>query len=99
MQPQRNLTSLMKTLIVKVKSEQAAQILADFLSTIDYVEAVERRDLSPVIVSHDLLNGMEPGEYASGEKPSDFAGIWKGRKGVDSKGLRKRAWERQKNKH
>ena len=95
MQPQRNLTSLMKTLIVKVKSEQAAQILADFLSTIDYVEAVERRDLPPVIVSHELLNGMEPGEYAPGEKPSDFAGIWKGRKRVDGGNLRKRAWRRE----
>lgn len=91
MQLQRNLTSLMKTLIVKVKSEQAAQILADFLSTIVYVEAVERRD----IVLHELLNGMEPGEYASGEKPSDFAGIWKGRKKFEGRELRRRAWRRE----
>jgi len=92
---QRNLISLMKTLIVKVKPEQAAQILAEFLNTIDYVEAVERCDSPPAIAPHGLLNGMEPGEYAPGEKPSDFAGIWKGRKRVDGGNLRKRAWRRE----
>lgn len=82
----------MKTLIIKVKSPQFAKILANFLRTLDYVDAVEQCDLLPDSVPYNLPIAMERGNFAPGEKPSDFAGIWKNRKKVDAKKLRKRAW-------
>ena len=86
----------MKTLVVKIKSKQAARRLADFLKTIDYVEAVEQsvEDAPDTILSAE--KGLIRGEYAPGEKPSDFAGIWKNRKKVDAKKLRQKAWLRKK---
>lgn len=87
---------LMETLVVKIKSEQAAQQLADFLKTIDYVEAVEQSDSDISAIPHAPINGMVRGDYARGEKPSDFAGIWKSRKKLDAKKLRQRAWQRKK---
>lgn len=86
----------METLIVKIKSEKAAQRLADFLKTIDYVEAVEQSDTDTAAMPNAPINGMIRGDYAPGEKPSDFAGIWKSRKKVDAKKLRKQAWQRKK---
>ena len=86
----------METLVVKIKSEQAAQLLADFLKTIDYVEAVEQSDTDSSDIPHATKNGMIRGDYAPGEKPSDFAGIWKSRKKMDAKKLRQRAWQRKK---
>lgn len=87
---------MMETLVVKIKSEQAAQLLADFLKTIDYVEAVEQSDTDTSAMPHAPINDMVRGNYAPGEKPSDFAGIWKNRKKVDAKKLRKQAWQRKK---
>ena len=34
------------------------------------------------------------GNFSAGEKPSDFAGIWKNKKKSDAKKLRKQAWQR-----
>lgn len=82
----------MKTLVIKVKSPQSAKLLVDILRTLDYVDAVEQRDLPSDSEPHDLPNAMERGYFIPGEKPSDFAGIWKNRKKVDAKKLRKRAW-------
>jgi len=39
---------------------------------------------------------MTKGFFVSGEKPSDFAGIWKNRKKIDSNKLRRKAWTRRK---
>ena len=83
----------MESLVIKIKSEQAAQRLADFLKTLDYVEAVEQRDEE---VPQPAEKGLIRGEYAPGEKPSDFAGIWAGRKKVDANKLRQKAWQRKK---
>lgn len=85
----------METLVVKIKSGQAAQVLAEFLETIEYVEAVEQRPGE----SSDIKTKPLPfarGLYSAGEKPSDYAGIWKGRKKIDAQQLRKRAWQRAK---
>ena len=86
----------METLVIKIKSEQAAQRLADFLKTIDYVEAVVQSDEGAPEVTQSADNGLIRGEYAPGEKPSDFGGIWKGRKKVDAKKLRQKAWQRKR---
>lgn len=86
----------METLVIKIKSEQAAQRLADFLKTIDYVEAVEQSDEDAPEAAQSAEKGLIRGEYAPGEKPSDFAGIWKNRKKVDAKKLRQKAWLRKK---
>lgn len=82
----------METLLVKVKSGQAAQLLADFLKTIDYVEAVASTSDEALTPSATLVMGA----FSTLEKPSDFAGIWKNRKKVDAKKLRKRAWQRKR---
>lgn len=82
----------METLFVKVKSGQAAQLLADFLKTIDYVEAVASTSDEALIPSASLVSGS----FTTLEKPSDFAGIWKNRKKPDAKKLRKRAWQRKR---
>lgn len=85
----------METLVVKIKSERAARALADFLKTIEYVEQVEQApgassDLVPV------QGSISHGSYTTGEKPSDFAGIWAKRKKIDAKKLRQQAWQRKK---
>ncbi len=85
----------MKTLVVKIKSDQAAQTLANFLKSIDYVETVEQNTTDDEVEPNTALN-MVRGDYKPGEKPSDFAGIWKARKKVDAKKLRKKAWQRKK---
>lgn len=82
----------METLVVKVKSGKAAQVLADFLKTIDYVETVT--DASDE--TSRPHPGLQQGNFASNEKPSDFAGIWKNRKKVDAQKLRKQAWQRKR---
>lgn len=86
----------METLVIKIKSEQAAQQLADFLKTIDYVEAVEQSDVDVAAATQSTEKSLILGEYAPGEKPSDFAGIWKSRKKLDAQKLRKKAWQRKK---
>ena len=77
----------METLLVKVKSGQAAQLLADFLKTIDYVEAVASTSDEATTPAPALVVGT----FSALEKPSDFAGIWKNRQKVDAKKLRKKA--------
>ena len=79
----------METLVVKVKSGKAAQALTDFLQTIDYVENVADTS-GGTSTPHSAL---QQGTFSPGEKPSDFAGIWKNRKKVDAKKLRKQAWQ------
>ena len=86
----------MKTLVIKINSKQAAKRLADFLKTIDYVEAVEQSDEDASEAAQSAEKGLIRGESAPGEKPSDFAGIWKNRKKVDAKKLRQKAWQRKK---
>ncbi len=82
----------METLVVSVKSETAAQVLKEFLGTIDYVEGVQA-SASPDAPPFVLVKG----DYKANDKPSDFAGIWKKRKTkVDAKKLRKKAWTRKK---
>ncbi len=82
----------METILVKVKSGQAAQLLTDFLKTIDYVEAVAHTSDDAMLPNPALVEGA----FSTLEKPSDFAGIWKKRKKVDAKKLRKQAWQRKK---
>lgn len=82
----------METLVVKVKSEKAAQALAEFLKTIDYVETVS--DTS--IKADAPIASMQEGSFTAQEKPSDHAGIWKNKKKIDAQKLRKRAWQRKK---
>jgi hypothetical protein len=84
----------METIVVKVKSDTAAQMLADFLGTIEYIENVERKE--DVEQSLDTPQSFIKGSYLSHEKPSDFAGIWKNRKKIDANQLRKKAWQRKK---
>lgn len=82
----------METLVIKIKSNKAAQALADFLKTIDYVETVT--DVTDEkVVPHP---GFQEGTFAASEKPSDFAGIWKNRKKVDAQKLRNKAWQRKR---
>ena len=82
----------METLLVKIKTARAAQLLADFLKTIDYVEGVSNAsDDAPVPQA-----AMTSGVFLPSEKPSDFIGIWKSRKKLDARKLRKRAWQRKK---
>lgn len=83
----------METLMVKVKSGRAARLLADFLKTIDYVEAVDAA-VTPESAGGDTA--FTAGQFEGHEKPSDFAGIWKKRKKTDAKKLRERAWRRKK---
>ena len=82
----------METLVVKVKSGKAAQALTDFLQTIDYVENVAGASSETPVPQ----SALQQGNFSVGEKPSDFAGIWKNRKKVDAKKLRKQAWQRKK---
>lgn len=86
----------MRTLIVKIKSRLEAQVLAEFLRTIEYVASVELSTLDRAMFEYGAAKGMVPGDYNPGEKPSDYIGIWKRRKKVDAGKLRKRAWKRDK---
>ena len=78
----------METIVVKVKSEHAAQMLADFLETIEYVDGVSRKaDTEPnteQAAEQSALISITQGNYETSEKPSDFAGIWKKRPKVDA---------------
>ncbi|MBU6340344.1 MAG: hypothetical protein KGS48_02510, partial [Bacteroidetes bacterium] len=69
----------------------------EFLKTIDYVEAVERSETDSTELPDATEDAMVPEEYFPGEKPSDFAGIWKTRKKIDAKKLREKAWRRKGN--
>jgi hypothetical protein len=84
-------SKIMETLFVTVSNENAATALSSFLGTIDYVEQISRTKTTTVPPSLMTL-----GDYKDGEKPSDFAGIWRNRKKIDAKQLRKRAWRRKK---
>ena len=79
----------METILVKVKSGRAAQLLTDFLKTIDYVETVAHTSDDTTLPNTALVEG----NFSTLEKPSDFAGIWKKRKKVNAKKLRKQAWQ------
>ena len=88
----------METIVVKVKTGHAAQMLADFLETIEYVDDVARKtDMeqnTEQAIEQSLVESITQGNYASSEKPSDFAGIWQKRPKVDAKKLREKAWQR-----
>lgn len=81
----------METIIVKVESNNAANILAKFLNSIEYIDEVSR-----VNDNIKIEQSMTKGFFVSGEKPSDFAGIWKNRKKIDSNKLRRKARTRRK---
>lgn len=78
----------METIVVKLKTGRAAEVLTDFLKTIDYVEQVNSLTDDVPQVGASVMSGT----FASSEKPSDFAGIWSKRKKVDAKKLRQKAW-------
>ncbi len=82
----------METILVRIKSGQSASLLADFLKTIEYVEAVTNVSDDSPVPQAAVVSGI----FKTSEKPSDFAGIWKNRKKIDAKKLRKRAWQRKK---
>jgi hypothetical protein len=91
----------METIVVKVKSERAAQMLADFLETIEYVDDVSRKadteQHTEEATQQSASISITQGNYTASEKPSDFAGIWNKRaKKVDAQKLRKKAWQRKK---
>ncbi len=90
----------METLVVKVQSERAAQMLADFLETIEYVDEVARKtdteSNTEQATEQSAAVSFTQGNYTASEKPSDFAGIWKKRPKVDAGKLRKKAWQRKK---
>lgn len=90
----------METIVVKVKSEIAAQMLADFLETIEYVDDVTRKADTEQHTEQSALQStivsLTKGNYTPTDKPSDYAGIWKKRPKVDAKKLRKKAWQRKK---
>lgn len=81
----------METIIVKVESNNAAHILAEFLNSIEYIDEVSR-------VNDDIKieQSMTKGFFVIGEKPSDFGGIWKNRKKIDSNKQCRKAWARRK---
>ena len=74
----------MKVLAITVKTDEAAQSLQDFLQTIDYVETVNQMSDNAT----EDISSLTKGHYAPSEKPSDYSGIWKNRKKLDSKKLR-----------
>ncbi len=90
----------MGTIVVQVKSTQAAHQLADFLKTIEYVDNVEHKtdntQHTEQSVGQSPFISITKGNYTPSEKPSDFAGIWKNRRKVDARKLRKKAWQRKK---
>jgi len=78
----------MNTIVVKLKKGRSAEVLTNFLKTIDYVEQVNG-------ITDDVPQtgaSVTPGAFTPSEKPSDFAGIWSNRKKVDVKKLRRKAW-------
>lgn len=86
----------MGTIVVQVKSTQAAHQLADFLKTIEYVDNVEHKTDNTQHTKQSPSISITKGNYTPSEKPSDFAGIWKNRRKVDARKLRKKAWQRKK---
>jgi nitrate reductase assembly molybdenum cofactor insertion protein NarJ len=86
----------MGTIVVQVKSTQAAHQLADFLKTIEYVDNVEHQANNTAHTEQSPSISITKGNYTATEKPSDFAGIWNNRRKVDARKLRKRAWQRKK---
>jgi hypothetical protein len=78
-------------LTVKVKNAQNAEVLSRFLKSIQYVEDVEIGANGGKIG----LGEFAQGNFAPNQKPSDFAGIWKGKK-RNAKTLRWKAWARKK---
>ena len=82
----------MKVLSIIVKTDEAAQSLQDFLQTIDYVETVNQMSDN----AEENIPSLTKGHYSQSEKPSDYFGIWKNRKKIDSEKLRQRAWKRKK---
>lgn len=90
----------METLVVTVKSGHTAQMLADFLETIEYVDDVTRKTDTEKKTEQSALqsadSSLTKGSYIPTEKPSDYAGIWKKRPKVDAQKLRKKAWQRKK---
>ncbi len=90
----------METIVVKVKSGIAAQMLADFLETIEYVDDVTRKTdtehhTEPSALQSTTIS-LTKGNYTPTEKPSDFAGIWNKKPKIDAQKLRKKAWQRKK---
>ncbi len=82
----------METIVVKLKRGQSAEVLTNFLKTIDYVEQVTG-------ITDDVPQtgaSVTSGTFTPLEKPSDFAGIWSKRKKLDAKKLRRKAWQRKK---
>jgi hypothetical protein len=86
----------MGTIVVQVKSTQAAHQLADFLKTIEYVDNVEHQENNSPHTEKSPSISITKGNYTPTEKPSDFAGIWKNPRKVDARKLRKKAWQRKK---
>jgi hypothetical protein len=90
----------METIVLKVKSPQAAQMLADFLESIEYVDELARKSdteqNTEQAVEQLASISITKGNYTMSEKPSDFAGIWNKRPKVDANKLRKKAWQRKK---
>jgi hypothetical protein len=70
----------METIVVKIKTGHAAQMLANFLQTIEYVDDVARKtDIEPPAeqaIEQSVSESITWGNYTASEKPSDFAGIW-----------------------
>ena len=90
----------METIVVKVKTGHAAQMLADFLETIEYVDDVARKtDIeqnTEQSIEQSMSDSITQGSYTASEKPSDFAGIWRKRAKIDARKLREKAWQRKK---
>lgn len=78
-------------LTVKIKNAQNAEVLSRFLKSIQYVEDVEIELNSNKNESGEFARG----NFEPGQKPSDFAGIWQGKK-HNAKTLRRKAWARKK---
>ena len=75
-----------RTVPLKLHVDEAhARQLTEFLKSISYVE-VEEAPAPP--------DNFQPGQFAPGEKPSDFAGIWKGPR-RDLREIRAKAWKRK----
>lgn len=77
----------MKVIEITVKTDEAARILKDFLKTIDYVETVNESIIEDIPT-------LTKGEYTILEKPSDFRGIWKNKKKLNTDNILQRAWKK-----
>ena len=72
----------MEEIIIRIRDQKKAQILIDFLKSLDFIETVTEKEVSGVTASN------VPGEE------SEFfgmAGLWEGRD-ISLKTLREQAW-------